>query len=499
MTQTNTDENININEKENENNLTEQKTTLLSNVLNLFDNLQKEIIEIDHVLLDDFYSKTKEFLEMYRNVICFYRKKYEEKNENVLNSLKIIYKEIYGTEYENKSFSDFSNIKKMHEFLCLQKEKYESIKLEIEENNERVTKEINSLKLYLNDVKYKENEEMLTKNLYDKNVEIQKELNFLREKLNEQECLRTFFYTKIEDAAKVLEEKIDFNFSEKIYDLERMNNSQINKININKKEFELIKLQVFNYKKLFDLNNVFTDEEEHILNNKEGKYSNRILIEIKKTFVRIEKICKEKYNKMYVKYTEEIILLKNSVYKKLQEIDLLDDTLKIEEFTFLNDFYEISTKPCESNKNDAINVIGDSSSIISCEIKSIKNEHEDIKEMDEAKNIIFLEKQKASLEKLQTQTNVLKELFVKRKNLLNAMIAFEKNASDPKRLKGSSLILFKEEHFMKTAYPTLKALEEEIYKIISSFDNKTFRELILKRFEDKKINESTEANKSNRF
>ncbi|KCZ73807.1 hypothetical protein H311_05233, partial [Anncaliia algerae PRA109] len=56
-------------------------------------------------------------------------------------------------------------------------------------------------------------------------------------------------------------------------------------------------------------------------------------------------------------------------------------------------------------------------------------------------------------------------------NLKNAMIDFERIASDPKRLFKNSIQLLNEERFRKTAAPNLLKLEKEILEKIESYEN----------------------------
>lgn len=61
-----------------------------------------------------------------------------------------------------------------------------------------------------------------------------------------------------------------------------------------------------------------------------------------------------------------------------------------------------------------------------------------------------------------------------RVNLVQAMIEFEKNASDPARLFRSSFRLLQEEKFRKTAYPNLLKMESSLRTIVSAYQASPF-------------------------
>jgi hypothetical protein len=54
------------------------------------------------------------------------------------------------------------------------------------------------------------------------------------------------------------------------------------------------------------------------------------------------------------------------------------------------------------------------------------------------------------------------------------MIEFEKHASDPRRLFGSSVQLNAEEKWRKTAYPTLLRIEERLILRIRQYEEGMF-------------------------
>ncbi|KAF7698629.1 hypothetical protein CDIK_1372, partial [Cucumispora dikerogammari] len=105
-------------------------------------------------------------------------------------------------------------------------------------------------------------------------------------------------------------------------------------------------------------------------------------------------------------------------------------------------------------------------------------------------NIINLPEKLTLLTKINNQINILtprKNLYLKildlikhREDLLIEISIFEKQSSDPKRLKGSSLILFKEEAFRKKSIPKLFQIESYILTQIQNYESAYFTDFIFK-------------------
>lgn len=83
------------------------------------------------------------------------------------------------------------------------------------------------------------------------------------------------------------------------------------------------------------------------------------------------------------------------------------------------------------------------------------------------------------LERLRGEASIIsaiKERLAERADLLDKMVLFEEQASDPKRLFRSSFQLISEERFRKMAVPTLLRLEREVLDLAASYREKYEKE-----------------------
>ncbi|ORY93790.1 microtubule associated protein-domain-containing protein [Syncephalastrum racemosum] len=94
--------------------------------------------------------------------------------------------------------------------------------------------------------------------------------------------------------------------------------------------------------------------------------------------------------------------------------------------------------------------------------------HEKADTMDEVERMVT--EHMDFLKRMQPYSKKVARLMNKRKELIQKMIDFEKTASDPNRLKGSSFRLNEEERWRKTCFPTLLSLDDALWDAVVEFE-----------------------------
>ncbi|KAL0085822.1 microtubule associated protein-domain-containing protein [Phycomyces blakesleeanus] len=83
---------------------------------------------------------------------------------------------------------------------------------------------------------------------------------------------------------------------------------------------------------------------------------------------------------------------------------------------------------------------------------------------------VIVDEHIAYLKTIQHESSTVSELMKQRKELVQKMIDFEKNASDPKRLFQASFQLLDEERWRNTCFPTLVRLDNELIQAVHEFE-----------------------------
>lgn len=94
--------------------------------------------------------------------------------------------------------------------------------------------------------------------------------------------------------------------------------------------------------------------------------------------------------------------------------------------------------------------------------------HDKADTMDEVERMVT--EHMEFLKRMQPYSKKVSRLMNKRKELIQKMIDFEKTASDPNRLKGSSFRLNEEERWRKTCFPTLLSLDDALWDAVVEFE-----------------------------
>ncbi|KAI8369635.1 microtubule associated protein-domain-containing protein [Radiomyces spectabilis] len=94
--------------------------------------------------------------------------------------------------------------------------------------------------------------------------------------------------------------------------------------------------------------------------------------------------------------------------------------------------------------------------------------HEKADTMDQVRDIV--DEHIKYLQKIQTESELVARLMQQRKDLIQKMIDFEKNASDPKRLFQASFQLLEEERWRNTCFPTLLQLDDNLIQAVQDFE-----------------------------
>lgn len=180
------------------------------------------------------------------------------------------------------------------------------------------------------------------------------------------------------------------------------------------------------------------------------------------------------------KYFDELDLKRENI----NEANINDSFCSVNDTLLQNDNYNINDSLNNKNIERAESVLKELQEKKKLLFKRIfKLKSEELKEMYEIFKMPYKEYQESeeNLEKIESQIHdlipkkdsflMILNLIEKRDNLKNAMIDFERIASDPKRLFKNSIQLLNEERFRKTAAPNLLKLEKEILEKIESYEN----------------------------
>ncbi len=251
----------------------------------------------------------------------------------------------------------------------------------------------------------------------------------LKQEIEEKEKLREYFYKEIVNMGKLLKIKIQFDYNEDIFKLQKMVKSYKDKLETNKQKYREIMKSIEQRKKIFSgVDDIDTTEFELIYSDKylEMMYDYENKLRIKQ---------KENIQKIFLNSVENLLKL-----YKIFHIELDGDknvNIEGEGENIKNLFPE---KLLKISKVEFNSIFGKSL------IEVVEKINEIIMDLDE-KREIFIE---------------IENIVIGRKELIKLMEEFEVKAKDPKRLFRSSFQLNKEEKFRKTAYPNLLAMEKNI-------------------------------------
>lgn len=407
----NTNENINNSKIEHKHKITTINNLLTTCVEDLLQ-FEKEDVEI-------FYGNVVKYLKRNHKEIEKYKNGYLHDIKQISLELEQIKKEIGEEQLEILTNTKNENLIEKYKFLKLQHEKYKSKKEEILDRNINMLKEIERIKTFL--VKVENNEEDLISEehsltLLEQSNKIKKNLTKYQRLFNDQEDMRVYFLDEIKKVSIQINEEIDMN-------------------------------------KLCTLHIIDLDQ---VLLKKQNEYKWLI------TKIEKKKADIEKYTKI-LEFVKISVDCKNDQKAKnvLEKLETYNQILKtIEE--------KIDIKQINDKLNQQIEHVLHK---IKARIGVTLNFHKQNSDL-----LIDLDQKISSYTDLLTtydKIKVFQTLMNKRRDLVHAITQFNSLASDPKRLKGSSLQLFKEEKFRRTAYPTLKRLDKELHKFIMSITNKS--------------------------
>ncbi|ORD94936.1 hypothetical protein ECANGB1_1895 [Enterospora canceri] len=304
-------------------------------------------------------------------------------------------------------------------------EKYKKTKMEYEIKNGELNREIEKYGVILDGYTV-ENGSSMDKvdenncnnpeiSLIHTNKLLKSRLDSIKQKLQQNESYRTYFYTNIKMVSRDLKIDCPISYDETVQELDKLYNTLKNELETNKNEFIRIREEISAREELFG-----------------------------DTACCFDECYSRKYLKMMISHLEQV---KQNEVTKIQEIK---STLLTE---YHNELAEYQTNITKIGVPD----------------HQLSNQT-NIDELNQVNELIEFKSTLIKMKETNSKLSDISDLMGKRDGLLSAIDEFEKLAADPRRLFKSSFQLNKEEKFRKTAIPTLIKIETEITKMASSPD-----------------------------